>query len=97
MRPLGKTYLIKAEVQKGPELVNGLFIPADNDYINDIHYQGIVMAHGLGYSDEEIKNLVPVGKSVVFEYMEKRGTKLVFGNNVYYIKYDDQILGVVEK
>jgi hypothetical protein len=29
--------------------------------------------------------------------MEKRGTKLVFGNNVYYIKYDDQILGVVEK
>ena len=45
MRPLGKTYLIKAEVQKSPELVNGLFIPADNDYINDIHYQGIVMAH----------------------------------------------------
>ena len=33
----------------------------------------------------------------LFEYKEKRGTKLIFGKNVYYIKYEDQLLGIVEE
>jgi co-chaperonin GroES (HSP10) len=96
MKPIGKTYLIKADIKKGPELVNGLYIPPDNDYINDVYYQGFVIAHGTGFSEDEEKTLVPCGTKVIFEYMEKRGTKLVFGNNVYYIKYEDQVLGIVE-
>lgn len=96
MKPIGKTYLIKADIKKDVELVNGLFIPVDNDYINDIFYQGYVLAHGTGYSEENESKLVPIGSKVIFDYKEKRGTKLIFGTNVYYIKYEDQVLGIVE-
>jgi co-chaperonin GroES (HSP10) len=99
MKPIGKTYLIKCEIRSNVELINGLYIPTNHDVdgISDVFYQGKIIAHGTGFSDDEIKNLVPVGTEVVFEYKEKRGTKLIFGKNVYYIKYEDQILGIIEK
>lgn len=96
MRPLGKTYLIKAEIKRDIELVNGLYIPSDSDCYHDIYYQGIIVSHGLGFSENEINDLVPVGTKVVFNYKGKNGTKLIFGNNVYYIKNEDQVLGVIE-
>lgn len=96
MKPMGKTCLIKAEIKKEPQLINGIYIAATNDEMNDIFYQGKIIAYGNGYTDEEIKNLVPIGKTVIFDYKEKRGTKLIFGKNVYYIKYEDQLLGVIE-
>lgn len=99
MKSIGRTYLIKCEVKSGIELINGLYIPTNHDVdgISDIFYQGTVISHGTGFTDEEIKNLVPIGTKVIFEYKEKRGTKLIFGKNVYYIKYEDQLLGIVEE
>ena len=35
-------------------------------------------------------------KKVIFEYKEKRGTKMTFGKITYYIKHEDQILGIIE-
>lgn len=96
MRPLGRTYLIKAEIKRDIELINGLYIPSDSDVYHDIYYQGNIISHGLGFSKEEENKLVPPGTKVIFDYKEKRGTKLIFGNNVYYIKYEDQVLGIIE-
>lgn len=98
MKPIGKTYLIKCETRSDVELINGIYIPTnyDVDGISDVFYEGIVISHGTRYTEEEIKDLVPIGTKVVFEWKEKRGTKLIFGKNVYYIKYEDQVLGIIE-
>jgi co-chaperonin GroES (HSP10) len=96
MKPIGKTYLIKADVKKDIELVNGIFIPNDFDAIEDIYYQGYIVAYGTGYTEEEIKNLVPIDTKVLFNYRGKRGMKLVFGSSTYYVKDEADILGVVE-
>lgn len=98
MKPIGKTYLIKCEKRSSIELINGLYIPTnfDIDGISDVFYEGVVIEHGTGYTEDEIKKLVPIGTKVIFEWAEKRGTKLIFGKNVYYIKYEDQVLGIIE-
>lgn len=98
MKPIGKTYLIRCKTRSDVELINGIYIPTnfDVDGISDVFYQGEVVSYGTGFSDDEIKKLVPIGTNVVFEYKEKRGTKLIFGKNVYYIKYEDQVLGIIE-
>lgn len=96
MKPLGKTYLIKADVKKDIELINGIFIPVNNDYLNDIFYQGFIIAQGTGFNEDEYHKLIKIGSKVIFNYKENDGTKLVFGNNVYYIKSEEQILGIIE-
>ena len=98
MKPIGKTYLIKCEHKSEIKMENGIYVPInfDVDEIEDIFYKGKVIAHGTGFSDEEIKELVPIGKTVVFEYKEKRGTKMTIGKTTYYIKDEDQILGIIE-
>ena len=98
MKPIGKTYLIKCEHKSEIKMENGIYVSSnfDVDEIEDIFYKGEVIAHGTGFSDEEIKELVPIGKTVVFEYKEKRGTKMTIGKTTYYIKDEDQILGIIE-
>lgn len=98
MKPIGRTYLIKCEHKSEIKMENGIFIPTnfDVDEIEDIFYQGEVIAYGTEFLDEEIKQLVPIGKNVIFEYKEKRGTKMTFGKITYYIKHEDQILGIIE-
>ena len=93
-----KTYLIKCEHKSEIKMENGIYVPInfDVDEIEDIFYKGEVIAHGTGFSDEEIKELVQIGKTVVFEYKEKRRTKMTIGKTTYYIKDEDQILGVIE-
>lgn len=98
MKPIGKTYLIKCEHQSEIKMENGIFVPVNFDVneIDDIFYQGEVVAYGTDFTDDEIKDLISIGKTVIFDYKGKNGIKMTFGKTTYYVKDKDQILGVVE-
>ena len=96
MKPVGKTYLIKIKKHdEKDDIIDGIYIP-DNSSINDIYYEGVVEAYGAGWTKKEIKNLVPIGKKVIFEYKKKSGTKVVFGETIYLIHEADDILAIKE-
>jgi len=92
MKPCGKTYLI--EIHKKPEtIINGIIVP-DNSNFHDIYYEGKVVEYGTGWDKDEIKDLIPIGKTVIFEYKKKCGIKFVFGEKIFYIHEPKNILAM---
>ena len=96
MKPIGKTYLIKVQEQKeANNIINGIYIP-DNSSIHDLYYEGTIIEYGAGWNKEELKDLLPIGTNVFFEYKIKCGTKLIIGDNIYYIHEPKNILAIKE-
>ena len=96
MKPVGKTYLIKIKKHDHKDdNIDGILIP-DNSSIHDLYYEGIIKEYGCGWSEEEKKNLIPIGKTVIFEYKIKCGTKIVLGEDIYYIHEEKNILAIKE-
>ena len=96
MKPIGKTYLIQVRKHDENEnVINGIIIP-DNSSFNDIYYEGVVIEYGTGWNKDEIKDLVPIGKTVFFEYKKKCGTKCVLKDKIYYIQEAKNVLAIKE-
>lgn len=97
MKPIGKTYLIKIKKHDPKkDMINGIYIP-DTSCVHDLYYEGTVEAYGSNWSKKELKNLIPIGKTVIFEYKKKCGTKIIIGENIYYIHNADDILAIKEE
>ena len=77
-------------------ITDGIYIP-DNSSIHDVYYEGTVVEYGTGWTKNEMKDLIPIGESIYFEYKQKCGTKIVIGENVYYIHEPENILAIKEK
>ena len=97
MKPIGKTYLIEVQRKNDIEqLDSGLYIPNDNSF-KDIYYEGKVIAYGTSWTDGEIKDLVPIGKTVIFDYKSKKGTKIQLSNRLMYIHEKEQVVAIKEE
>lgn len=94
MKPVGKTYLIEA-IKDRQSVINGIIIPDSFD-TNDIFYKGIVKAHGTAWTENEIKNLVPIGKKIFMKYGDKKGLKIVIKDKIFYIHDEDHIIATIE-
>ena len=96
MKPVGKTYLIKVKKQD-PEnnKIDGIYIP-DTSSVHDVYYEGVIEEYGTGWKKSELKDLIPIGKTVFFEYKKKCGTKFVLGERIYYIHEPENILAIKE-
>ena len=96
MKPIGKTYLIKVQEHKETDnIINGIYIP-DNSSIHDLYYEGTITEYGTGWTKKEIKDLLPIGTNVFFEYKIKCGIKLIIGDKIYYIHEPKNILAIKE-
>lgn len=96
MKPVGKTYLIKVKEHKETDdIINGIYIP-DNSSIHDLYYEGTIVEHGAGWTKKELKDLLPIGTNIIFEYKIKCGTKIIIGDSIYYIHEPKNILAIKE-
>jgi hypothetical protein len=96
MKPIGKTYLIKCDFDSGIRKQDGIYV-IDNVNVNDdVFWKGYITAYGNGFTDEETKDLLPIGTKVVMEYGKKAKMKIVIGKSVFYVRDVDEVIGVVE-
>lgn len=96
MKPVGKTYLI--EVVKHNEIEKldcGLYIPNDTS-VHDIFYEGTIVEYGCGWTDDELKDLIPIGTKIIMDYSSKKGTKLQLTERILIIHESDQIIAIKE-
>lgn len=97
MKPTGKTYLVKIKKHDSKDdIINGIYIP-DTSSIHDIFYEGTIVGYGAAWSKDEEKDLIPIGTNIIFEYKKKCGTKIIFGDDVYYIHDPKDILAIKEE
>lgn len=97
MRPIGKTYLIKCPDEDPISLEDRIYVINNVDKQKDGHWKGVVAAYGNGFTDEEKKNLLPIGTPVVMNYTVKAEMKLIIKNIVYYVRKEEDIVGVIEE
>ena len=101
MEPLKKTYLVRVEQVDAYEDVGGVIVVNDVNKMKDASWKGVIEAYGTGWSEEEKKDLLPIGTKVVMTYGKKSGdkggVKLVFHGTVYYVRGFEEILGVIEE
>lgn len=98
MKPIGKTFLIKAKRSNEQyDNVGGIFVP-NSSGVGDIYFEGTLQEYGIGWSDEELKNFPKLGSNVYFDYTKKEGkTKVVLGEGVFYIINEKDLLAVKEE
>jgi co-chaperonin GroES (HSP10) len=90
MKSVGKTYLIQVEMPTEEIVEGGIILPQTTSNDQLIHYIGTVIDYGLGFTEEEKKDLVPIGTRVIVDWKTKDAIgkiKLKLGQNTYYI-YD---------
>ena len=96
MKPIGKTYLIKAEYDSGITKQGDIYVVNDVNKNDDVFWKGIIIAYGTGFSKEEEKDLLPIGTKVVMEYGKKAQMKVVISGTVCYVRDVDEVIGVIE-
>ena len=87
MKPIGKTFLIKAKRNKESyDIINGIYVPNLSDEY-DLYYEGILDNFGTGWTDDEIKKFdFKIGDNVFIDYNKKKNKiKLILYDDVYYI------------
>ena len=99
MKSIGKTYLIKIEDTK-EETVGGIFIPELASRQTVIPYIGRIHDYGLGFTAEEIKDLIPIGTKVIMDYRKDHADgkiRLIFGKEQFYVYKPENILAIIEE
>ena len=69
MKSIGKTYLIKIEEQK-EEQIGGIYIPQTASY-ESVYFTGIIADYGIGFTEEEKVELLPIGTKVLLDYRKE--------------------------
>lgn len=99
MKSLGKTYLIKVEPQQ-PEYVGKIYLPQMVSAKETIFYIGRIHDYGLGFTEEEINDLLPIGTKVILNWKAKDPIgkiRLEFGEDIFYIYKPEHILATIEE
>jgi hypothetical protein len=102
MRSVGKTYLIKIEPQHD-EYIGNILLPETAAARNTIFYIGRIHNYGIGFTDEEIKDLIPIGTKVIMNWKKPENSdslgkiRLIFGEEMFYIYEPEQILAIIEE
>lgn len=96
MKSIGKTYLIEVEKPK-EEIINGIIIPQTTTNRNSIFYIGKIIEYGIGFSEEEKKELIPIGTTVIMDYTKNaKHIKVILADKLYYIYKPENILGIIK-
>jgi co-chaperonin GroES (HSP10) len=99
-QPFGKTYLVKCEKPDYVTNEGGIFVVNESQGVHDVFWKGIIIEYGLGWTEEEKRDLVPIGSTIIMSYGknsgDQGGTKLVIENEHYYIRDANEILGIIE-
>lgn len=99
MKPIGKTYLIEVEKPKD-EFVGGIYLPQTASMNELVHYIGKVIEYGIGFSEDEKKDLIPLETKVLLDYRKEvaqNKIRLNFGEHTYYIYEPEHILAIIEE
>ena len=96
MIPIGRTYLIECDPPESITNEGGIFVVNEVDKMKDGFWKGKVKAYGTLFTEEEKKNLVPIGSEVIMDVKKKADIKIVIKNKVFYVRKEDEILGVIE-
>lgn len=94
MKPIGKTFLIRAKRNKESyDMIDGIYVPNSSDEY-DLYYEGILDEFGTGWNDNEIKKFdFKIGDTVFIDYNKKKEkTKLILYNDVYYIIHECDLI-----
>lgn len=98
MTSVGKTYLIEAEKPKEEIIDGGIILPQTGLTRQIIYYIGKIVNYGSGFSEEEKKDLIPIGTKVLMDYNKNvKRTKLIIEDKIYYIYNPENILGIIEE
>ena len=91
MQPIGDFYLVKMECKKNQQ-IDGIYVPDVSGY-SSIPYIGFIESAG-----PMVKNPLNKGTKVICNYKStnRNNTKLMLGNDLYYIYNEQDILGVIE-
>lgn len=96
MKSIGKTYLIEVEKPK-EEIINGIIIPQTATNRNSIFYIGKIIEYGIGFSEDEKKELIPIGTTVIMDYTKNaKHIKVILADKLYYIYKPENILGIIK-
>lgn len=99
MKSIGKTYLIKIE-DEAEEKVGDIFIPQTAMKTDVIPYIGRIHDYGLGFTEEEKKDLIPIGTKVIMDYRRDHAEgkiRLIFGDEHFYVQLPKNILAIIEE
>ena len=98
MTSVGKTYLLTIEKPKEEKVGDIILAQLDTQY-NTISYIGTIENYGTGFTEEEKKNLIPIGTKVIIDYNNTLSDKVkVFMNDkTYYIYQPQDIIATIEE
>lgn len=98
MKSIGKTYLIKIEEQK-EEQVGGIFIPQNASY-ESVYFTGIIADYGIGFTEDEKAELLPIGTKVLLDYrkeVSQNKIRLHLDQEIFYVYEPENILAIIEE
>ena len=98
MKSIGKTYLIKIEEQK-EEQIGGIYIPQNASY-ESVYFIGVIADYGIGFTEDEISELLPIGTKVLLDYrkeVSQNKIRLHLDDNIFYVYEPENILAILEE
>lgn len=99
MKSIGKTYLIKIEPQK-EESVGGIILPETAATTDIIYYIGRIYDYGIGFTEDEKKDLIPIGTKVIMDWhkeVAEKKIRLIFGEEQFYVYDPQHILAIIDE
>lgn len=99
MKSIGKTYLIKIE-DTVEEMAGNILLPETARKTDVIPYIGRIHDYGLGFTEEEKKDLIPIGTKVIMDYRRDHAEgkiRLIFGEEQFYVQLPENILAIIEE
>lgn len=97
MECIGKKYLIQGQLPK-EEIKKGIYIPVFGTNRDFGSYIGTIISYGTGFTEQEKKDLIPIGTKVLLDYSKKlQRIKLIMSEKNYYIYDPDDILAIIEE
>lgn len=96
MKPIGKTYLIDAELPKDEIKEGGIIIPITENKRNYEPFIGYIKQYGIGFTEKQKKELIPIGTKVILNYNKGvKKTKLFMDEKIYFIYNPEDILAII--
>ena len=97
MECVGKKYLIQGQMPK-EEIKNGIVLPVFGTNRDFDSFIGTLIGWGTGFTEQEKKDLIPVGTKVIMDYSKNiQKIKLIMSEKTYYIYNPDDILATIEE
>lgn len=97
MECVGKKYLIQGQLPK-EEVKKGIILPVFGTNRDFGSYIGTIVGWGTGFTQEEKKDLIPIGTKVIMDYSKNaEKIRLIMSEKNYYIYNPDDILAIIEE